>query len=209
MAKTRAQRKAERRAREAARRARGRALSGRRQSRPGANPGPGVGGRRRGRAGRARGRLEELTERRRRPAARRRTEQRRAEARGPRRAPTSAPPRPNRVAASATRDEKDRERRAQGVREAPSRPGRAAGAPARRRHRLPRLLLGRAEEGPVAGPRHPDPGFGGDAPLHRRRRGLPRRSRRGLQLARQANPAERSIPPSETTSNRAQCSAGT
>ena len=66
------------------------------------------------------------------------------------------------------------------------------------RHRVPRLLLGRAEEGPMARPRDTDPGFGGDPPLHRRRGGLPRRAGRGLQLARPAICPLSSAPPTPT-----------
>ena len=55
-------------------------------------------------------------------------------------------------------------------------------------HRLPRLLLGRAEEGPVARPRHPGPGNRRHDHLRRRRRRLPRRPRRRLQLPHQADP---------------------
>ena len=55
-------------------------------------------------------------------------------------------------------------------------------APARRSLRLPRLLLGGAEESPVAGSRHAGPGDRGDDHLRRRRRGLPRRPRRHIQL---------------------------
>ena len=67
----------------------------------------------------------------------------------------------------------------------------AGGAPARRGHRLPRLLLGRAEEGPVARPRHPGPGHRGDHHLRRRRGRLPRRARRASSTAHQADPLDR------------------
>ena len=103
-------------------------------------------------------------------------------------------------------DRRAEARAAEGSGEAPARRAEAARAratreeaetgqrrtrPARRRHRLPAFLLGRAEESPVARPRHADPGDRRHDPLRRRRRGLPRRPGRALQLADQADPLTR------------------
>ena len=99
----------------------------------------------------------------------------------PRRAaPTSTPRTPPRSPPRAARAPRAREAREGGApqrtrqRAEGARPSQAEKR-ARRRHRLPRLLLGRAEAGPVARPRHAGPGLRGDPHLRRRHGRLPRR----------------------------------
>src|SRR5712675_963401 len=71
--------------------------------------------------------------------------------------------------------------------DAPHQPSRSDRG-ARRRHRLPAFLLGRAQESPVARSRDAGPGHRRHCHLRRRRGSLPRRVGRALQLPRQADP---------------------
>ena len=186
VAKTRAQRKAERRAREAARGAR---APERRRRGGGAGATP----RSRSRATSPRSRRSSRPAPSPRSSARRSarpTSPSRSPSHPPPRAPTSAPPQ---RAAESRRERKRREREEaarqggapQGAREAARR---AAGASPRPRNRLPCLLLGGVEASPVADPRDARTGLRHHDRLHRGRRRLSWRARRGLQLARPAHP---------------------